>query len=57
MPHSEELSFNVRHLVAENEMNRLGHDKIVNNYMEEILIHVCRFINDGRQFKPFMWRN
>ena len=54
MPHSEELSFNVRHLVAENEMNRLGHDKIVNNYMEEILIHVCRFINDGEQFKPFM---
>ncbi|MBL0102532.1 MAG: helix-turn-helix transcriptional regulator [Bacteroidetes bacterium] len=51
---SEELAFNIRHLVAENEMNRLGHDKIVNNYMEEILINVCRFINDNDSFKPFM---
>ncbi len=54
LPVSEELGFNIRHLIAENEMNRLGHDKIVNNYMEEILIHVCRFINETDSFRPFM---
>ncbi|MBL0065387.1 MAG: hypothetical protein IPP38_10265 [Bacteroidetes bacterium] len=37
----EEFGFLVKHIALENEQNKLGRDKLIRNYMEEIMIHMC----------------
>ena len=54
MPPSEELSFLVRHLAFEQETKRLGHDKIIKNFMEELIVYVCRYIESQPDFKPYV---
>lgn len=54
MEANEELSFLVKHLAIEQECSKLGHEKIISNYMEEIMIHMCRYIESKEEFKPFI---
>lgn len=54
MPANEELGFLLRHLVIEQESNKLGHDKITNNYMEELLIYLCRYIESQPTFNVLL---
>jgi AraC-like DNA-binding protein len=54
LPPDEELGFLVRHITCENELDKLGRDKIMRNYMEEILIHICRYIESQPDFKKYI---
>ena len=54
LPPDEELGFLVRHLTCENELDKLGRDKIMSNYMEEIMIHICRYMESQPQFSRFI---
>ncbi len=51
IPPSEELSFLIRHLAIEQSLNRLGRDMIINNYTEELLVYLCRYIDSNTEFK------
>ena len=54
LPPDEELNFLVRHITCENETDKLGRDKIMSNYMEEILIHICRYIESQPEFRMYI---
>jgi AraC-like DNA-binding protein len=54
LPADEELGFLLRHITIENELNKLGREKIVSNYMEEIMIHVCRYMESQPDFKKYI---
>ena len=47
----EEFGFLVKHIALENEQSKLGRDKLIRNYMEEIMIHMCRYIESQEKFK------
>lgn len=46
----------IRFIALENEQSKLGRDKIIKNYMEEIIIHMCRYIDSQPQFKSYIDR-
>lgn len=50
----QEFGYLVKHIAVENELNKLGRDKIIRNYMEEIMIHMCRFIESQAKFKKYI---
>jgi AraC-like DNA-binding protein len=54
LPPDEELGFLVRHITCENELEKLGRDKIMRNYMEEILIHICRYMESQADFRKYI---
>lgn len=54
LPPDIELEFLMRHIALEYEMNKLGRDKIISNYMEEIMIHVCRYLESQPDFKRYI---
>jgi len=54
LPPDEEFAYLVKHIAIEYELNKLGRTKIIRNYMEEIIIHMCRYIDSQSQFQPFM---
>lgn len=54
LPPDIELEFLMRHIALENEMNKLGREKIMSNYMEEMMIHVCRYMESQSDFKRFI---
>ncbi len=54
LPPDEELGFLVRHIACENELEKLGREKIIRNYMEEIMIHICRFIESNPFFSRYL---
>ncbi|MBK6444108.1 MAG: helix-turn-helix transcriptional regulator [Bacteroidetes bacterium] len=49
----EEFGFLVKHIALENEQNKLGREKLIRNYMEEIMIHMCRYIESQEKFKKY----
>jgi len=54
LPPDEEFGYLVKHIAIEDELNKLGRDKIIRNYMEEIIIHMCRYMDSQSRFQPFM---
>jgi AraC-like DNA-binding protein len=44
LPNDKEFSYLVYHLALENEQQKLGKNIIMNNYMQEIVIHLFRYI-------------
>jgi AraC-like DNA-binding protein len=48
-----EFAYLVRHIALEEEQNKLGRDKIISNYMEEIVIHMCRYIESKPALKKY----
>ena len=46
----------IRFIALESEQQKLGRDKIIRNYMEEIIIHLCRYLDKQPSFKPYLER-
>ncbi|MEY4594466.1 MAG: hypothetical protein RIQ47_876, partial [Bacteroidota bacterium] len=44
----------IRYIALESEQQKLGRDKIIRNYMEEIIIHLCRYMDNQSAFKPYL---
>lgn len=44
----------IRFIALESEQQKLGRDKIIRNYMEEIVIHLCRYMDKQPAFKPYL---
>jgi len=51
IPPDDELAFLVKHTASEFHQDKLGKDKIIQNYMEEIVIHLCRFLDSQPKFE------
>lgn len=56
MPADLEFGHLIRYITQEQEQNKLGRDKIISNYMEEIIIHLCRYIDSQARFRPYVER-
>lgn len=54
IPANEELSFIMRHLAMEQESVKLGHNTITKNYMEELIVYICRYIESRPEFKTYV---
>lgn len=55
--HSDtEFGHLIRYIALENEQNKLGRDKIIGNYMEEIIIQMCRYMDSQPHYKNFVDR-
>ena len=54
LPPDSELGYLVKHITCEHEFDKLGKDKIISNYMEEIVIHVCRFMEMNEHFEKYI---
>lgn len=54
IPPDDEFGFLIKHIASEFHQDKLGKDKIIKNYMEEIVIHLCRFLDSQEQFKPYI---
>jgi AraC-like DNA-binding protein len=52
----EEFSHLIRYIALEHEQSKLGREKILRNYMEEIIIHMCRYIERTPQFRRYVDR-
>lgn len=51
-----EFSHLVRYIALESEQSKLGREKILRNYMEEIIIHMCRYIERKPRLKKYVDR-
>jgi AraC-like DNA-binding protein len=54
LPPDEEFAYLVRHIALEEEQNKLGREKIISNYMQEIVIHMCRYIDSQPHLKKYI---
>ncbi|MFM2207358.1 MAG: hypothetical protein RL213_1333 [Bacteroidota bacterium] len=52
----EEFSHLIRYIALENEQSKLGRDKLLRNYMEEIIIHMCRYLDRKPQYRRYLER-
>ncbi len=50
----EEFSHLIKHISLEQEQNKLGREKIISNYMQEIVIHMCRFIDSQPHLRKYI---
>lgn len=50
----KEFSHLIKHIALEQEQNKLGREKIITNYMHEIVIHMCRYIDSQPQLKKYV---
>ena len=51
IPPDEEFGFLIKHIAGEFYQNKLGREKLINGYMEQVVIHLCRFLESQVQFK------
>lgn len=51
---NEELAFLLKRIAIEQESKRLGYDKIIDNYMGELIIYICRYIESQPAFQPYL---
>ncbi len=54
LPADEEFSYLIKHLTLEEEQHKLGREKILSNYMEEIVIHLFRYIESQPNLKKYV---
>lgn len=52
----QEFSHLVRYIALESEQSKLGREKILRNYMEEIIIHMCRYIERKPRLRKYVDR-
>ncbi|REJ80040.1 MAG: AraC family transcriptional regulator [Bacteroidetes bacterium] len=50
VPPDAEFAHLVKYVALEHSQNKLGRDKIINNYMDEIVIHFCRYLQSQPQY-------
>ena len=51
MPYDNELSFLIRQLCIEAEQDKIGKPVLLQNYTEEVVIQICRYIDSQPQFE------
>ena len=51
---NEELSFLLKRIAIEQESKRLGYNSIINNYMGELIIYICRYIESNPEFQSYL---
>ncbi len=51
IPPDEEFGFLVKHTALEFHQNKLGKDKLIRSYMEEMVIHLCRYLESQPNFQ------
>ncbi len=51
---NEELSFLLKRIAIEQESKRLGYNNIINNYMGELIIYICRYIESRPEFQTYL---
>lgn len=56
IPYDEEFAFLVKHIALESELQKLGYQKIIGNYMEELMIHLCRYMESQPYFDKYIER-
>lgn len=54
LPADEEFAYLIKHITLEEEQNKLGREKIISNYMEEIVIHLFRYIDSQPNLKKYV---
>ncbi|MCX6290967.1 MAG: AraC family transcriptional regulator [Bacteroidetes bacterium] len=54
LPADNEFGYLIRHIALEAEQNKLGKEKIISNYMEEIVIHMCRYIASQPKLRNYI---
>jgi len=51
IPPDEELGFLVKSIALEEAQDKIGRQNLITNYIEEIVIHICRYINSEPKFQ------
>lgn len=51
IPYSKKLDFLIESLIDEEEHNRLGKDRLQRNFTEEIVVHICRFLENNPVYR------
>ncbi len=51
---NEELSFLLKRIAIEQESKRLGYNNIITNYMGELLIYICRYIESQPDLQQYL---
>ncbi|MBK9413604.1 MAG: helix-turn-helix transcriptional regulator [Bacteroidetes bacterium] len=51
---NEELSFLLKRIAIEQESKRLGYNNIITNYMGELLIYICRYIEAQPDLQQYL---
>jgi len=51
IPPDEELGFLVKSIALEEALDKIGRLNIIRNYIEEIVIHLCRYINSEPKYQ------
>ena len=51
---NEELSFLLKRIAIEQESKRLGYNNIITNYMGELLIYICRYIESQPDIQQYL---
>lgn len=51
IPNSKKLNFLMESLISEEEHNRLGKERLQRNFTEEIVVHICRFLESNPAYR------
>lgn len=51
IPYSKKLDFLMESLIDEEEQMRLGKDRLQRNFTEEIVVHICRYIENNPAYR------
>jgi len=51
IPYTDELNFLMESLIDEEEKKRLGKERLQRNFTEEIVVHICRYIEANPDYK------
>jgi len=51
IPFDRELSFLVKQICMEQELNKIGRRTLIENYVQEIVIHICRYLDSLPQLE------
>lgn len=54
LPADEEFGYLIKHIALEEEQNKLGREKIMSNYMQEIVIHLFRYMDSQPHLKKYV---
>jgi AraC-like DNA-binding protein len=54
LPPDEEFAYLMKYIALEEEQNKLGREKILSNYTEEIVIHIFRYIDSQPHLKKYV---
>lgn len=56
LPADTEMFYLIRHICLEAEQNKLGRDLIINNYMQEAVVHLMRYIDSQPHLRTYVER-